>query len=597
MGCNSSKGQTDALAPKQAASAAVSAKKKNDAINLAKKLFAITAGKRFADSYTQLTLTSYGASCKVLTAHHKVTKQKVAVKTIPKNHKHKERQWGKILSEVGTFRYVEDHPNAVKVLEVYEGAECYYIVMECCEGGELFDHITKKKGGFTERQAAQILHSLMLFTAHVHSKGIAHVDIKPENIMFDSEGANGVLKVIDFGSSIFVEPDGIVHNAFGTVRYASPEMANDYCGQKTDIWSVGVVMYTLLCGRPPFLKSTDQETLKLIKSKPKVKFGGDRWAQVSQSAKNAIKAMLEVDPDKRPTATEVLQMPWLKEQVAETEISSEILTHLYQFSNQSRIRRLLLGLMADQLVGVEANKLLSQFYALDKDYSGTLEVQELIRAAKEAIPNLSDQEIERMFEALDVDSTGTIDIKEFFAGLLQTMDEDKRDVIAHKSFALLDRTGVGFVTKQAFVEVLSQRVSDNTMHNLMGIDREGAAVGSDARGDIALDPQLVSELEQEFTSLDQNKDGLLSFEEFKSILGISSTPEGLIIPTRAGPASLFTDDRSDGQNVLQKAMNDQNVDARKIINDFIAPVSKNSHQSPSGVITGAMVETVREGGR
>ncbi|KXZ51123.1 hypothetical protein GPECTOR_13g610 [Gonium pectorale] len=134
----------------------------------------------------------YGASCKVLTAYHRVTNKKVAVKTIPK-------------------------------------------------------------------------------------------DIKPENLMFDSEGASGVLKVLDFGSSVFVQPNETVRNAFGTVRYASPEMANDVCGQKADIWSAGVVMYILLCGRAPFLRANDVDTLNLIKGGPRVKFSGERWACISQS--------------------------------------------------------------------------------------------------------------------------------------------------------------------------------------------------------------------------------------------------------------------------------------------------------------------------
>eukprot|EP00198_Chlamydomonas_reinhardtii_P004080 XP_001693416.1 predicted protein [Chlamydomonas reinhardtii] len=485
---------------------------------------------RFHENYTRLTLTSYGASCKVLTAYHRVTNKKVAVKTIPKSRKQLEKQRAKVKLEIGTFRLVEDHPNAVRVLEVFEGAECYYICMECCEGGELFDHISKKQASFTERQAAHLLRGLMLFLAHMHGKGIAHLDIKPENIMFDSEGANGVLKVLDFGSSAFVQPNETVRNAFGTVRYASPEMANDVCGQKADIWSVGVVMYILLSGRAPFLKSNDVDTLNLIKSGPRVKFAGERWAGISQAAKDCIKALLEPNPRLRPSAVTVLNMPWLKQ--------------------QSRIRRLLLGLMADQLVGSGANQLLGQFYTLDKDFSGTLEVSELVKAAKEAIPDLSEHEINRMFEALDVDRTGTVDIKEFFAGLIQTIDEEKQTLVAQKSFTMLDKRGAGFVTKEAFMEVLLERAQAGTLKTLapkaeqtgrpgpQSMDgsvasshapvthgRTSGADGGEAR--VLLDPGLVSELEQEFANLDANGDGVLSFEEFKAILGIQSTPEGL----------------------------------------------------------------------
>ncbi|KAG2439835.1 hypothetical protein HYH02_010468 [Chlamydomonas schloesseri] len=565
MGCNSSKPSYEAqdsgiheLA--NADDARKSEALKAEALRVADDMFALAKGRRFHENYTRLTLTSYGASCKVLTAFHRVTNKKVAVKTIPKSRKQLEKQRLKVKLEIGTFRLVEDHPNAVRVLEVFEGAECYYICMECCEGGELFDHISKKQASFTERQAAHLLRSLMLFLAHMHGKGIAHLDIKPENIMFDSEGANGVLKVLDFGSSVFVQPNETVRNAFGTVRYASPEMANDVCGQKADIWSAGVVMYILLSGRAPFLKGNDVDTLNLIKSSPRVKFAGDRWAGISQAAKDCIKALLEPNPRLRPSAVAVLNMPWLKQQAPETIIVPDTLRHLRAFANQSRIRRLLLGLMADQLVGSGANQLLGQFYTLDKDFSGTLEVSELVKAAKEAIPDLSEHEINRMFEALDVDRTGTVDIKEFFAGLIQTIDEEKQTLVAQKSFTMLDKRGAGFVTKEAFMEVLLERAQAGTLKTLAPKSEQGAGQGrrsadggpasslvpvtmhgrtsgvdgGEAR--VLLDPALVSELEQEFANLDANGDGVLSFEEFKAILGIQSTPEGLQLTQPQLPA-------------------------------------------------------------
>ncbi|GIL84209.1 hypothetical protein Vretifemale_12905 [Volvox reticuliferus] len=551
MGCNPSKegyesqdqaGSPNPDDPKK------SALLREEALKVAEEMMGLTRGKRFHEFYTRLTLTSYGASCKVLTAYHRMTNKKVAVKTIPKSRKQLERQRQKVMLEIGTFRMVEDHPNAVRVLEIFEGAECYYIVMECCEGGELFDHISKKQGCFTERQAAGLLRSLMLFLAHMHSKGIAHLDIKPENLMFDSEGASGVLKVLDFGSSVFVQPNETVHNAFGTVRYASPEMANDVCGQKADIWSAGVVMYILLCGRAPFLKSNDIDTLNFIKNGPKVKFNGERWASISQCAKDCIRTLLEPNPRARPTAVEVLAMPWLKQQVPETVIVPDTLKHLRTFANQSRIRRLLLGLMADQLVGSGANQLLGQFYTLDKDFSGTLEISELVKAAKEAIPELSEVEINRMFEALDVDRTGTVDVKEFFAGLIQTIDEEKQTLVAQKSFTMLDKRGSGYVTKEAFMEVLMERAQAGTLKMVGGrglgagsgeteasgstVERamHGRQSGPEgAEAQVILDPGLVQELEAEFANLDANGDGVLSFEEFKAILGIQSTPEGLTL--------------------------------------------------------------------
>ena len=97
------------------------------------------------------------------------------------------------------------------------------------------------------------------------------MDLKPENIMFDSEGAKGVLKVVDLGAAEFVGPQGLVQNAFGTVRYSSPEMAREGAGQKSDVWSAGVVVYQMLSGKVPFLKRDDVGTLEYIMKGPQVR--------------------------------------------------------------------------------------------------------------------------------------------------------------------------------------------------------------------------------------------------------------------------------------------------------------------------------------
>ncbi|MEW5302698.1 MAG: hypothetical protein WDW36_005452 [Sanguina aurantia] len=458
-------------------SSASSRDKQKLSVKIAEELLVASKGKRFHDHYVRPTLASYGASCKVLTAYSRSTQRKCAVKTIPKNGKDLAGQRAHVLTTTSSWSAVA--------------------------GGELFEHISTTQGGFTERQAAQILRGLMLFLAHVHSRGIAHMDIKPENIMFDSEGADGILKVIDFGSSVYVQPNEAVREAFGTVRYSSPEMANDLCGQKTDIWSAGVVMYLLLCGQAPFLRKDDEDTLNMIKKKPKVKFTGSRWEGISQAAKDCIHSMLDPDPLRRPSSVQVLQMPWLLSQVPETFIQAEILHHLRTFANQSRIRRLLLGLMASNLSGGDANRLLGQFYCMDADYSGTIEVEELIESARKVLPDLTDEEVTRMFEALDVDATGTIDAKEFLAGLMQSMDSEKQSLVARRSFKELDKRGTGFVTKEIFVAALLERAGAHDPELQIGQD-------------------LAAELEAEFRALDANGDGVLSFEEFQSALGLAA---------------------------------------------------------------------------
>ena len=226
---------------------------------------------------------------------------------------------------------------------------------------------------------------------------------------------------------------------------------------------------------------------------------------MSQSAKECIKAMLEVDPYMRPSAQEVLQMPWLIEKAPSTSIiKNDILGHLRSFANQSRIRRLLLGLMASSLSGSDANSLLNHFFCMDSDFSGTLEINELADAAKKALPDLTDDEVENIFSALDLNETGTVDTREFFASLLHTMAPANQLVVAKKSFGHLDRDGHGFVNQKEFVEAMVKQAVAS------GMAKEDAE-------------KLLTELEAEFENLDANRDGRLDFNEFKSILGLEGS--------------------------------------------------------------------------
>lgn len=143
--------------------------------------------------------------------------------------------------------------------------------MDYYSGGELFEHIVRRKGGFTEDQAATIMRDILDFLAYSHSLGVVHADIKPENIVFSKDGSEGQLMVLDFGLSVFCNRNETHKNVFGTLGYCSPEMANDVTGQRTDVWSAGVLLYFMLCGKPPFRYANKAATLCRLKNNPKVR--------------------------------------------------------------------------------------------------------------------------------------------------------------------------------------------------------------------------------------------------------------------------------------------------------------------------------------
>lgn len=473
---------------------------KNEALDVAKGLLLAHAGKSFDDTYVRSQLVSYGASCRVFTSVNKFTEEKVAVKRIAKKP-HCSNQAYRVLKEIAIMKCIEDHPNAVKLHAVFEDAKNYHLVMDYCTGGELFEHIAQRKDALTERQAAQILRSLMNFLAHMHNKCVAHMDIKPENLVFDSDGANGVLKVVDFGSAEFVHPEDEVDHAFGTVRYSSPEMASDRCGSKTDIWSAGVVMYLMLSGKPPFLRRHDTDTLEMIRKKPQVRFPGAKWRKISKEARECISGMLHPEASMRLSALEVLQSTWLAQEspVPDTAISNTIIKHLRTFAGLSRTKRLVLGVCAKNISGSEANRLIQQFLSLDMDFSGTVDFEELALMAKQVNPELSDEELRLMFHALDQDNSRTVDVTEFFASMMASIHPSVQDSVIERSFRLMDRAGSGYLTK------------DDLKAHLL----KARSLGSNAE-------DLSDELDAEIEAMDLNGDGVVTSEEFRAAIASPS---------------------------------------------------------------------------
>jgi len=156
-----------------------------------------------------------------------------------------------------------DHPNILKLYEVYSDDKRYYIVTELCKGGELFDEIAKK-GVYSEKQAAGIIKQILLAVSYFHEMGIVHRDIKPENVLIDKE-QNNCLKIIDFGNSVKKGDNELLTTTHGTSYYIAPEVLKKQYNERCDVWSVGVILYILLSGKPPFDGKDDQAICEEVK--------------------------------------------------------------------------------------------------------------------------------------------------------------------------------------------------------------------------------------------------------------------------------------------------------------------------------------------
>ncbi|KFP81409.1 Serine/threonine-protein kinase DCLK3, partial [Apaloderma vittatum] len=204
------------------------------------------------------------------------------------------------------------HPNIVSLIEVYETEAEIYLILEYVPGGDLFDAIIESVK-FTEYDAAVMITDLCEALVYIHGKNIVHRDLKPENLLVQHNADKSTtLKLADFGLAKQVTKP--IFTVCGTPTYVAPEiLAEKGYGLEVDMWAAGVILYILLCGFPPFRsQDRDQEELFQIIQLGHYEFLSPYWDNISAAAKDLITRLLIVDPQKRYTARQVLQHPWIR---------------------------------------------------------------------------------------------------------------------------------------------------------------------------------------------------------------------------------------------------------------------------------------------
>ncbi|EPQ52097.1 Pkinase-domain-containing protein [Gloeophyllum trabeum ATCC 11539] len=238
-----------------------------------------------------------GASGRVKIAKHRRTGQLAAVKILPLQpiQAKSEKQRLGIDREI-TMMKLMNHPNIMRIYDVYEGDKELYLILEYVEGGELFDYLVNH-GKLRTLQALAYFKQIVYGLNYAHTFAIIHRDLKPENILIQSFNPP-LIKIADWGMAAFAPPDRQLDTSCGSPHYASPEIVNGskYEGTATDIWSCGVILFALVTGRLPF----DDKNVRTLLSKVKVgKY--EVPAYVDPQAKDLITRMLVVDVAKRIT--------------------------------------------------------------------------------------------------------------------------------------------------------------------------------------------------------------------------------------------------------------------------------------------------------
>ena len=243
-----------------------------------------------------------GTFSRVKLGINKITREKVAIKILDKKKIVEKADLERILREMKMLSEL-DNEHIIKVFQIYENENHYLIIMEYCEGGELFNYIVEKQR-LSENESAYFYYQIIQGVEYIHSQGIAHRDLKPENLLLDK---NKKIKIIDFGLSNYFDGIQKLETPCGSPCYASPEMVggNKYNGFFIDIWATGIILFAMLCGYLPFEDDNNDVLFKQI-------LGGkiDYPNHLSEVSKDLLKKIIETNPDKRIKIEEIKKHPF-----------------------------------------------------------------------------------------------------------------------------------------------------------------------------------------------------------------------------------------------------------------------------------------------
>ena len=366
-----------------------------------------------------------------------------------------QRDYNDLVKEVDIISGL-DHPNIIKFYETYHDKYFFHIVMELCQGKEVFDNIANH-GYMPEKKVVNIIFKVLLAIAHCHSRGITHRDLKPENILFESLKPDAEIKLIDFGLSRKYAKNEKMHTILGTPYYVAPEVLKGEYDEKCDIWSIGAMTYLMLCGDPPFTGSSNNEIFKKI-VKTEVKFNPYKWKNISNNAKDFVKLCLNKNASERPSASKAVEHKWFSNVVKETHslknLPKNILINIKNFKIEDKFKQMIIKYLINTMIGgEEINIYKNAFYALDYYHNGWIEPSELKKGYMLSNIDITDEEIEYLYSIIVDPSKGGIIYTEFLMAAI-----DKKELLTNekleKAFNYFDINKSGFIEYEDLKEAL-----------------------------------------------------------------------------------------------------------------------------------------------
>lgn len=322
-----------------------------------------SSGKSFGEVYKIGDKLGEGAFSVVKKGSHRQTHKVYAIKVVTKSKLTKEDEIA-LKDEIEILTNLR-HEHIIRLYDTFEEPQYYYLVTELLEGGELFDRIVSK-AYYNEKEARDVCKILFEAMAYCHSKQIAHRDLKPENLLLVSTTNDSEIKIADFGFAKKAPNDACLRTQCGTPGYVAPEILEGVpYGVKADMWSLGVIVYILLGGYPPFVEQNQRELFRKIR-KGQFEFHEEYWGCVSTEAKGLISALLTVKATQRLSADGTLVNSWVTEgdDVLGGKDLGKNLIELRKFNGKRKFRAAIHALiLANKLeaLNVESKKRVTKF--------------------------------------------------------------------------------------------------------------------------------------------------------------------------------------------------------------------------------------------
>ena len=448
-----------------------------------------------------------GSFGEVWLVRHKILGKEFAMKIIEKSPYSNTKQ---IINEIEILKTL-DHPNILKILEFHLTDDKFYIITDYCPEGELFQEIDKKST-FSEKETSFVIYQILQAVRYCHKMRVIHRDIKPENIMISSRESNGLIhvKLIDFGTAKIFSVGNKQKALVGSSYYIAPEVLKGKYDEECDLWSVGVIMYIMLTGYPPFNGEDDDSILKSV-STGKYDTTLDTYQSLTPNAKDLITRLLKYNPSDRITAKDALAHPWFQTNEFEkiyrvNTISANeainLINNLELYKSDNIIKCAVLAYLVHQNTNIKECVDASYLFTdIDLNKDGKLEKNELVSAYTKYYGLSQDQatiKANNVFQNIDTDNNGFIESEEFIRACINpNIFMDKKYLLTAFNYFDEDKNGnisVSEVEKKFYQSAKNQ--NENTKLKLRNM----------------------------FSQIDINNDGQISFDEFsKMIKGIISS--------------------------------------------------------------------------